>query len=76
MPTPRYAMSIIVSNYQQCDDSDEQQFQTLSCELYTNFPLLKLDIVIQALLLDYFLVLEKNTRMPNVHLFLYRNQYF
>ena len=32
MPTPRYTMSIIVSSYQHCD---EQQFQTLSCALYT-----------------------------------------
>ena len=50
-------MSIILSSYQHCD---EQQFQTLSCELYTIFPVLKLDLVIQALLLDYILALKKN----------------
>ena len=54
-------MSIILSSYQHCD---EQQFQTLSCELYTIFPVLKLDLVIQALLMT----LEKNTRTPYVHL--------
>ena len=49
-------MSTILSSYQHCD---EQQFQTLLCELYTIFPALKLDLVIQALLLDYILALEK-----------------
>ena len=49
-------MSIILSNYQHCD---KQQFQTLSCALYTICPVLKLDLVIQALLLDYILALEK-----------------
>ena len=34
-------------------------FQTLSCALYTMFPVLKLDLVIQALFLDYNLALEK-----------------
>ena len=48
--------SIILSSYQYCD---EQQFQTLLCELYTIFPALKLDLAIQALILDYILVLEK-----------------
>ena len=66
-------MSIILSSYQHCDD---QQFQTLSCAFYTIFPVLKLDLVIQALLLDYILALAKYTRTPCVHLFLYRNQYF
>ena len=51
-----YTLSIILSSYQHCD---EQQFQTLSCELYTIFPVVKLDLVIQALLLDYILALEK-----------------
>ena len=37
-------MSIILSSYQHCD---EQQFQTLSCALYTIVPVLKLDLVIQ-----------------------------
>ena len=49
-------MSIIVSNYQRCD---EQHFQTLSCALYTLFSVTKLDLVIQALLLDYILALGK-----------------
>ena len=39
--------------------SNEQQFQTLSCAFYTIFPVLKLDLVIQALLLDYILALAK-----------------
>ena len=64
-------MSIILSSYQHCD---EQQFQTLSCALYTIFSVIKLDLFIQALLLDYILVLEKNTHTHLV--FLYRNQYF
>ena len=57
--------SIILSSYQHCD---EQQFQTLSCAFYTIFPVLKLDLVIQALLLDYILALAKNTRTTCVHL--------
>ena len=65
-------MSTIVSSCQHCD---EQQFQTLSCALYTSFSVTKLDLVIQALLLDYILALGKNTRTPRVHLVLYRNQY-
>ena len=49
---PRYIMSITLSSYQHCD---EQQFPTLSCALCTIFPVIKLlvDLVIQALLLDY-----------------------
>ena len=43
-------MSIILSSYQHCD---EQQFQTLSCALYTILTVIKLDLFIQALLLDY-----------------------
>ena len=58
-------MSIIVSSYQHCD---KQQFRTLSCAFYTFFFSNKLDLVIQALLLDYFLPWEKNTRTPRVHL--------
>ena len=58
-------MSIIVSNYQHCD---EQQFQTLSFALYTFFSVTKLDLVIQALLLDYILALGNNTLTPSVHL--------
>ena len=59
-------MSITVSSYQHCDD---QQFKTLSCALYTIFfSNIKLDLVIQTLLLDYILVMEKNTRTPSVHL--------
>ena len=49
-------MSIILYSYQHCD---KQQFQTLSCALYTIFPVIKLDVVIQALLLDYILAMEK-----------------
>ena len=62
-------MSIIVCNWQHCD---EHQFQTLSCVHYTIFSVVKLDLLIQALLLDRILALEKNTRTPRVHLsFLY-----
>ena len=66
-------MSIIVSNYQHCD---EQQFQTLSCALYTFFSVTKLDLVIQALLLDYILALGKIRVRLACILFLYRIQYF
>ena len=55
LPAARYK-SIVLSSYQHCD---EQQFRTFSCALYTTFPVLKLDLVIQALLLDYLLALEK-----------------
>ena len=67
-------MSIISSSYQHYD---EQQFHTLSCALYTIFPVLKLDLVIQSLLLDYILALGKkiHVRLACI-LFLYRNQYF
>ena len=65
-------MSIILSSYQHCD---EQQFQTLSCALYTIVPVLKLDLVIQALLLEYILALEKIRVRLACILFLYRNQY-
>ena len=53
----KLATLIILSSYQHCD---EQQFQTLSCALYTIFPVIKLDLFIQALLLDYIIALEKN----------------
>ena len=44
---------------------------------YTIFPVLELDLDIQALLLDYIIALEKYTRTSCVHLvFIYRNQYF
>ena len=45
-----------------------QQFQTLSCAFYTIIPVLNLDLVIQALLLDYILALAKNTNTPCMHL--------
>ena len=60
-----YIMSIIVSNWQHCD---EQQFRTLSCVHYTIFSVVKSDLFIRALLLDRILVTEKNTRTPRVHL--------
>ena len=56
LPAPRYIMSIIVSSYQHCH---EQQFQTFSYALYTFFSGIKLDLIIQALLLDCILALEK-----------------
>ena len=60
-------MSIILPSYQHCD---WQQFQKRSCALYTIVPVLKLDLVIEALLLDYILALEKHTLRftPCVHL--------
>ena len=65
-------MSIIVSN---CQDCDEQQFQTLSCVHYTIFSVVKLNLFIRALLLDRILSLGKTTRTPRVHLvFLYSEQ--
>ena len=56
LPASKNIKSIILSSYQHCD---EQQFQTLSCALYTIFPVTKLDLVIQALLLDDILALER-----------------
>ena len=53
---PRYIMFIIVSSYQHCE---EQQFQTLARALYTIFSVTRLDLVIQALSLDYILALGK-----------------
>ena len=58
-------MSIIVSNFQHCD---EQQFQTLPCVHYTIASVVKLDIFIRALLLDRIFALEEITRTPRVHL--------
>ena len=65
--------SIILSSYQHCD---EQQFQTPPCTFYTIIPVLKLDLVIQALSLDYILALAKIRVRLVCILFLYRNQYF
>ena len=58
-------MSIIVFKCQHCD---EQHFQTLSFVYYTIFLVVKLDLFIQALLLDRIIDLEKNTSTPCVHL--------
>ena len=67
-------MSITLSSYQHCN---EQQFQTISCALYTIFTVIKLDLFIQALLLDYILALEKKIRVRLACILsLYRNQYF
>ena len=65
--------SIILSSYQHCD---EQQFQTLSCAFFTIFPVLKLDLVTQALLPDYILALARNTSTPCVHLFFIQKSIF
>ena len=53
--------------YQHCD---EPQFQILSCAVYTIFffSVIKLDLVIQALLLGYIIALGKHMRTPCVHL--------
>ena len=57
-------MSIIVSNCQQCD---EQQFQTLSYVHYTFFPVVKLGLFIRALLLGRILALKKiRTRLAYI----------
>ena len=64
LPAARYKVNYF-SSYQHCD---EQQFQTPSCAFYTIIPVLKLDLVIQALLLDYILSLAKNTITPCVYL--------
>ena len=62
-----------MEGYQHCD---EQQLQTLSCALYTIFPALKLDLVIQALLLDYISSCsgKKISLLLVCILFSYRNQ--
>ena len=63
-------MCIIVSSYQH---GDEHQFQILSCALYTTFTVIKLDLVIQTLLLDYLYSCpgETNERRNCVHLVFY-----
>ena len=61
----RYIMSMTVSSCQNCD---EQQFQTLSCEHYTIFPVVKLDLFIRALTWGHILALGKTMRTPRVHL--------
>ena len=67
-------MSIILSSYQHCDE--QQLFQTLSSALYTIVLVLKLDLVLQALLLDYIIALGKNTRTPCVHLVFIKKSIF
>ena len=57
-------MSLIVSNCQHCDE----QFQTLSCVHFMIFSVIKLDLFIRALLLDWIHAMEKNTRTRRVHL--------
>ena len=57
-------MSIIVSNFQHCD---EQQVQTLSYVHYTIFSVVKF-IHVQSMLLDQIFAQEKTTLMPRVHL--------
>ena len=44
---------IILSSYQHCG---EQQFQTLSCALYTIFQVTKLDLVVLVLFVVYFVL--------------------
>ena len=50
--------------------------KTLSFALYTIFPVIKLDLIMKALLLDYILALEKIRVRLACILFLYINQYF
>ena len=59
-------MSIILSSYQHCD---EQQFQTLSSALYTIVPVLKLDLVLQALLVDYIIALRASCFHKEINIF-------
>ena len=69
-------MSIIVSSYQHCD---EQQFQTLSCALYTHFFSNKARFShtsTSTVTRLHSCSGKKNTRTSRVHLVLYRNQYF
>ena len=49
-------MSIILPSYQHCD---EQQFKYSHVHFTQNFPVIKIDVFIQALLLYYILALEK-----------------
>ena len=64
-------MSIIVSHCQHCD---EQNFKTLSCEHYTIFSVVKLDLFIRALLLDRILALEKlRVRLASILFYLETN---
>ena len=67
-------MSIILSSYQHCDG--QQLFQTLLSALYTIVLALKLDLVLQALLLDYIIALGKNTRTSCVHLVFIKKSIF
>ena len=67
-------MSIILSSYQHCD---ELQFKhSHMCTSHKFSSIIKLDLVIQSLLLDYILALEKIRVRLACILFLYRNQYF
>ena len=54
----RYIVSIIIQS--NCQDCDEQLFQTLPCVHWTIFSVAKLDLFIQALLLDRILALEED----------------
>ena len=61
LSAPRYIMPMIVSN---CEHSDKQQFQTLSCVVPTLHDFLssrKLHLYIRALLLDNILALKKQS---------------
>ena len=58
-------MSIIVSSYQHYD---EQQFQILSCALYTIFFSNKVRFSHTSTVTRLHFCYEKNTRTPRVHL--------
>ena len=61
-------MSIIVSNSQYCD---EQQFQTLSCALYTFFLGNKARFSHTSTVTRLHSCSRKNTRTPSVYLVFY-----
>ena len=69
LPAPRFVMSIIVSSYQLCD---EQQFEILSCALYTFFFSNKATFShtgTSCYYIDYILALEKTVYASRVSCF-------
>ena len=58
------------NDYIQLQHCDEKRFQTLACVHYTIFSVVKLDLFIQALLLDHILALAEN------YAYAYRASYY
>ena len=66
-----YGQDIYQANdYIQLQHCDEKRFQTLACVHYTIFSVVKLDLFIQALLLDHILALAEN------YAYAYRASYY